>query len=136
MAEPLGIAGSGAIACGLAGSRGHGATLWARSDESAERARAKLPDEGAQVTTDLERPRRMRHRGRDGGRGARGQAPSCWSICTACWAPDALLATTTSSLTSQALAEPAGRPDRFAAFHVFNPVQRMELVELAFPDRR
>ena len=50
--EPLGIVGSGAIACGLARVAGT-ATLWARSDESAERARAKLPDE-VRVTTDLE----------------------------------------------------------------------------------
>ena len=28
----------------------------------------------------------------------------------------------------------SGRPERFAALHVFNPVTRMELVELAFPD--
>ena len=27
----------------------------------------------------------------------------------------------------------AGAPDRFAALHVFNPVERMELVELCFP---
>jgi 3-hydroxybutyryl-CoA dehydrogenase len=45
----------------------------------------------------------------------------------------ALFATTTSSLSVQALAEASGRPDRFAALHVFNPVERMELVELAFP---
>jgi 3-hydroxyacyl-CoA dehydrogenase len=49
--------------------------------------------------------------------------------------PDALLATTTSSLDVQALAHASGRPDRFAALHVFNPVQRMELIELAFPEQ-
>jgi 3-hydroxybutyryl-CoA dehydrogenase len=46
---------------------------------------------------------------------------------------DAVLATTTSALSVDELAEASGRPDRFAAVHVFNPVPRMELVELCFP---
>jgi 3-hydroxybutyryl-CoA dehydrogenase len=48
---------------------------------------------------------------------------------------DALLATTTSSLPVADLARASGRPDRFAAVHVFNPVPRMELVELCFPSQ-
>jgi 3-hydroxyacyl-CoA dehydrogenase len=47
---------------------------------------------------------------------------------------DAVLATTTSSLSVAALAEASGRPDRFGALHVFNPVDKMKLVELSFPD--
>ena len=47
--------------------------------------------------------------------------------------PDTLLATTTSSLSVETLAEASGRPDRFVGLHVFNPVPKMELVELAFP---
>ncbi len=47
--------------------------------------------------------------------------------------PDAVLATTTSSLDVADLAEASTRPERFVGFHVFNPVPRMELVELAFP---
>jgi 3-hydroxybutyryl-CoA dehydrogenase len=47
---------------------------------------------------------------------------------------DAVLATTTSSLSVAELAEASGRPDRFAALHVFNPVDKMKLVELSFPD--
>jgi 3-hydroxyacyl-CoA dehydrogenase len=31
------------------------------------------------------------------------------------------------------LAAASGRPDRFAGIHVFNPVPKMKLVELAFP---
>ena len=47
--------------------------------------------------------------------------------------PEAILATTTSSLSIAALATASGRPERFVGLHVFNPVPRMELVELAFP---
>jgi 3-hydroxybutyryl-CoA dehydrogenase len=47
---------------------------------------------------------------------------------------DAVLATTTSSLSVAGLAEASGRPDRFGALHVFNPVDKMKLVELSFPD--
>jgi len=46
--------------------------------------------------------------------------------------PDAILATTTSSLSIADLAAASGRPDRFAGLHVFNPVPRMALVELCF----
>lgn len=48
--------------------------------------------------------------------------------------PDAVLASTTSSLSVNELAAGSGRPDRFAALHVFNPVTKMALIELAFPD--
>src|SRR6185503_8547749 len=46
---------------------------------------------------------------------------------------DAILATTTSSLSIAELADASGRPDRFVGLHVFNPVPKMDLVELAFP---
>jgi 3-hydroxybutyryl-CoA dehydrogenase len=49
-------------------------------------------------------------------------------------AEDAILATTTSSLSISELAAASGRPDRFVGLHVFNPVPKMELVELAFPE--
>ena len=45
-----------------------------------------------------------------------------------------MLATTTSSLSVAELADASGRPDRFGALHVFNPVDKMKLVELSFPD--
>jgi 3-hydroxybutyryl-CoA dehydrogenase len=47
---------------------------------------------------------------------------------------DVLLATTTSSLSIEELALASGHPERFVGLHVFNPVPRMKLVELAFPD--
>jgi 3-hydroxyacyl-CoA dehydrogenase len=45
----------------------------------------------------------------------------------------AILASTTSSLSIAELAEASGRPDRFVGLHVFNPVPKMDLVELVFP---
>ena len=46
---------------------------------------------------------------------------------------DAVLASTTSSLSIERLAQAAGVPERFVGLHVFNPVARMRLVELVFP---
>lgn len=48
--------------------------------------------------------------------------------------PDADLATTTSSLGVAALGAEVGAPERFYGLHVFNPVTRMDLVELCLPD--
>jgi 3-hydroxybutyryl-CoA dehydrogenase len=49
-------------------------------------------------------------------------------------APEADLATTTSSLSVGEIGEASGHADRFFGLHVFNPVPRMKLVELCFPD--
>ena len=49
--------------------------------------------------------------------------------------PDALLASTTSSLPVEDLAAASGRAARFGALHVFNPVERMPLVELCLRPR-
>ena len=48
--------------------------------------------------------------------------------------PEAILASTTSSLSVERLAVASGRPDRFVGMHVFNPVTKMELIELIFPE--
>ncbi|MEK6251581.1 MAG: 3-hydroxyacyl-CoA dehydrogenase family protein [Actinomycetota bacterium] len=48
-------------------------------------------------------------------------------------APDADLATTTSSLSVGEIGKRSGHRDRFFGLHVFNPVPRMKLVELCFP---
>jgi 3-hydroxybutyryl-CoA dehydrogenase len=45
-----------------------------------------------------------------------------------------VIATTTSSLSIGALGEEAGVAERFVGLHVFNPVTKMQLVELAFGD--
>jgi 3-hydroxybutyryl-CoA dehydrogenase len=130
----LGIAGSGAIACGLARAAqgSHEVVLWARSDASKDRACAKVEDAAAVVTElselagcpvvveaiseDVETKREL------------------YSLLSDVLDDDAVLATTTSSLSVAELAEASGRPDRFGALHVFNPVDRMKLVELSFPD--
>jgi 3-hydroxybutyryl-CoA dehydrogenase len=46
---------------------------------------------------------------------------------------DAILASTTSSLSIERLAQESGRPQNFLGLHVFNPVTKMQLVELVFP---
>ena len=46
-----------------------------------------------------------------------------------------ILSTTTSALSVTRLAEASGRPGRFVGLHVFNPVPRMELVEIAYTSR-
>jgi 3-hydroxybutyryl-CoA dehydrogenase len=48
--------------------------------------------------------------------------------------PDADLATTSSSLNIGALARDVDAPERFYGLHVFNPVTRMNLIELCLPD--
>jgi 3-hydroxybutyryl-CoA dehydrogenase len=45
----------------------------------------------------------------------------------------AILASTTSSLSVESLAQASGRPERFLGLHVFNPVTKMKLIELIFP---
>lgn len=134
VSERLGIAGSGTIACGLARLarlRGDDVTLWARSDASAERARAKL-DGVAEIVTEL-----------DALAGASAVVEAvvedtgvkCGLLTElhSALPEHVILATTTSSLSVGRLADASGRPDRFAALHVFNPVEKMKLVELAFP---
>jgi 3-hydroxybutyryl-CoA dehydrogenase len=129
----LGIAGSGAIACGLARAAGdtHEVVLWARSDASKDRACAKVED-AATVVTDLSDLAGcsvvVEAISEDAG-----TKRELYSLLADVLDEDAVLATTTSSLSVAELAEASGRPDRFGALHVFNPVDRMKLVELSFP---
>jgi 3-hydroxybutyryl-CoA dehydrogenase len=138
------VAGSGTIACGLAAvATTTGPTvLLARSDASAWRAEEQAVGacakvEGAEssrlrVTTDL------------------GDLAECDLIVESVIedlevksellaelaeaAPDADLATTTSSLSVGEIGAGSGRAERLFGLHVFNPVPRMKLVELCFPD--
>jgi 3-hydroxybutyryl-CoA dehydrogenase len=139
-----GVAGSGTIACGLAAcaSRSGEVRLLARSDASAWRAEeaaqaeAKKIDGGApariRVTTD---PADLA----DGDvvveaiaedLEAKGELLAILAdIC-----PQADLASTTSSLRVSELAARSGAAERLFGLHVFNPVARMELIELCLPD--
>jgi 3-hydroxybutyryl-CoA dehydrogenase len=133
VAHSLGIVGSGAIACGLArtASEHHEVVVWARSERSAERAEERVED--ARVVTEL------------------AELAGCDVVVEAVaedaavkrdihgrlgqtLPPGAVIATTTSSLSVAELAEASGRPERFGALHVFNPVEKMQLVELSFPE--
>jgi 3-hydroxybutyryl-CoA dehydrogenase len=145
--ERLGIAGAGAIACGLAATAaGNGEVLlWARSDESADRARASIKKICSR-TPHLEDDLHSRvHVVRELAELARAtfiveaivedHKSKCDVLTELAGhaAGEAVLATTTSSLSIEKLADATGAPDRFVGLHVFNPVARMELVELAFP---
>jgi 3-hydroxybutyryl-CoA dehydrogenase len=132
VAHSLGIVGSGAIACGLArmASEHHEVVVWARSERSAERAEERVED--ARVVTELAELAGcdvvVEAVAEDAGvkrdiHGRLGQTLP----------PDAVIATTTSSLSVTELADASGRPERFGALHVFNPVEKMQLVELSFP---
>ena len=142
--ERPGIAGSGTIACGLAAcaSAASKVVLLARSDASAWKAEeqaqslcAKLDGADAdriRVTTEI------------------GDLASCDVVVEAIVedlqpkvellasvahsAPGADLATTTSSLSLDEIASGAGHPERTFGLHPFNPVARMDLVELCIPE--
>ncbi len=107
--------------------------LWARSDASAQRARDRV-GAAAEVVTDLAE---MARRSTVVVEAVADDAAVKGDLLARIHAeltPDALLATTTSSLSIGELARASGRPERFAGLHVFNPVEKMDLVELAFPE--
>jgi 3-hydroxybutyryl-CoA dehydrogenase len=138
------IAGSGTIATGLAAmATATGKTLLlARSDASAWRAEEKATAACAKID------------GADSSRLKVTTAPADLADCDivveaikedpeakgellatiAERAPEADLASTTSSLSVGDLGQRSGAPARFFGLHVFNPVPRMKLVELCFPD--
>jgi len=147
--ERLGIAGSGAIACGLAATAAQNGEvlLWARSPESAKRAHAAIsrncakllggevdPDH-VRIVADLDKldsatfliEAVVEHHG------MKAEILSELGELSRHAGQNAVLATTTSSLSISELAHASGHPERFVGFHPFNPVPRMKLIELAFP---
>jgi 3-hydroxybutyryl-CoA dehydrogenase len=133
--ERLGIAGSGAVACGLAkvaGDQGE-VVLWARSMESAERASSRVGDSVSEIVIELEdlRDATLVVEAVSEDHDVKTQV---YERLAKVLPDDAILATTTSSLSVAELADASGRPDHFGALHVFNPVDKMKLVELSFPD--
>jgi 3-hydroxybutyryl-CoA dehydrogenase len=135
--ERLGIAGAGTIACGLAASaasRGLEVTLWGRSDRSLARARESLGDESpVALTSDLDALSGA-SLGVEAVSEEREAKEQVLASLAARVDGDALLASTTSSLSIAELAAASGMPKRFFGLHVFNPVPRMDLVELCFPE--
>ncbi len=144
MLEQLGIAGSGTIACGLAATAAqHGdVVMWVRSEESAERARAQL-DRAFDRLEEEVHPSRVRVVTDPGALAESqrtfvveaiaedaGAKTSLLSALHEVLDAEAVIATTTSSLSVTDLAAASGRPDRFVGFHVFNPVPAMRLVEV------
>lgn len=132
--EQLGIIGSGAIASGLARLAAPVAdvVLWARSEASAEAARADIGD-GIRVVTDMselaDRTFVLEAVVED-----RDAKCALFAEVNAVLGEDAVLASTTSSLSIEELSKASGRPARFAGVHVFNPVEKMPLIELVFPE--
>ena len=145
--ERIGIAGSGTIACGLAAcaaGRFEQVLLWARSGESAQRAQGDIaaicqkldrPDDAEQIRivtnlTELSGVTFAVEAVREEPAVKREVLDSLGRTLDA----SAVIATTTSSLAIAELADASGRPSSFFGLHVFNPVDRMPLVELCFPD--
>jgi 3-hydroxybutyryl-CoA dehydrogenase len=139
-----GIAGSGTIACGLAAcaSVASKTVLLARSDASAWKAEEQAHALCAKV--DGADAKRVRVTTRPADLGAcdvvieavvEELGPKVEVLRTVGdAAPDADLASTTSSLSLDELGSGAGHPERIFGLHPFNPVVRMELVELCIPD--
>jgi 3-hydroxybutyryl-CoA dehydrogenase len=147
--ERLGIAGSGAIGCGLAAAaaRSGEVLLWARSEESAKRAHASISRNCAKLLNGEVDPDRVRivsdldelaqatflveavveHHG------LKAEVLAELGELSKHAGAETVLATTTSSLSVAELAQASGHPERFVGLHPFNPVPRMKLVELAFP---
>jgi 3-hydroxybutyryl-CoA dehydrogenase len=144
-AARLAVVGSGAIACGLAATAAnHGPVqLLARSRSSAQRARATVEKTLARLgaTVDPEHIEIVTDPGELTGEEFVVEAVvEDFDVKAALLGEldeilddNAILASTTSSLSIERLAEASGRPDRFLGLHVFNPVTKMKLIELVFP---
>ncbi|HKJ36214.1 MAG TPA: 3-hydroxyacyl-CoA dehydrogenase NAD-binding domain-containing protein [Solirubrobacterales bacterium] len=139
------MAGSGAIACGVAAcatALGE-VRLLARSDQSAWRAEERIEqlcakveggDSGnARVTTDVAELAGCDLVVEAIAEQVEAKVALHSTLAESC--PDADLATTTSSLGISDLASRIGEPGRFYGLHVFNPVIKMELIELCLPDQ-
>ncbi len=144
MLENLGIAGSGTIACGLAATAAqHGeVVMWVRSEESAQRATARLERAFERIDEEVH-PSRVKlvtdpHELFASERSFvveaiaedTGAKANVLATLNAVLPDEAVIATTTSSLSVADLADASGRPEHFLGFHVFNPVPAMRLVEV------
>jgi 3-hydroxybutyryl-CoA dehydrogenase len=138
------IAGSGTIATGLAACATVASTvrLLARSDASAWRAEEQAQALCAKV--DGADPKRIKVTTEPADLAdsdlvieavVEELEPKAELLRTAgAAAPDADLATTTSSLPLDEIASQGGHPERTFGLHPFNPVVRMDLIELCIPE--
>ncbi|HEY3828592.1 MAG TPA: 3-hydroxyacyl-CoA dehydrogenase family protein [Solirubrobacteraceae bacterium] len=147
MQERLAIVGSGAIACGLAATAAHHGPvlLLARSQNSADRARASVEKTLSRLGAEVD----PEHVGIVTDPDALAQATfvveavveehavkaAVHAELRAIVSAETVLASTTSSLSVEELAAASGAAERFVGLHVFNPVTKMQLVELIFPAR-
>ena len=141
MSERIGIAGGGAIASGLACvAAEHGqVVLWARRPDAATAKVEKLIERrggvgagNVTISDDLEALRDATFIVEAIAEELDAKAALLRNLGGAA-TNGTILATTTSALSVGALAEATGRPARFVGLHVFNPVPKMDLVELVFP---
>jgi 3-hydroxybutyryl-CoA dehydrogenase len=141
VSERIGIAGGGAIASGLACvAAEHGqVVLWARRPDAATAKVEKLIEKrggvgagNVSVSDDLEALREATFVVEAIAEEQDAKAALLRELGGAA-TNGTILATTTSALSVSALAEASGRPERFVGLHVFNPVPKMDLVELVFP---
>jgi 3-hydroxybutyryl-CoA dehydrogenase len=143
--EQLGIAGSGAVATGLAvcAARVGEPILWARSDASAQRARKQIAKTCERMGDEYDPDRVRVVTNLEALAGASFLVEAIAEDCALKTAllgdlggmagDGAIISTTTSSLSVAELAEASCRPRLFVGLHVFNPVAKMKLVELAYP---
>jgi 3-hydroxybutyryl-CoA dehydrogenase len=141
VSERIGIAGGGAIASGLACvAAEHGqVVLWARRPDAAIAKVEKLIEKrggvgagNVAVSDELEALREATFVVEAIAEEQDAKAALLRELGGAA-TNGTILATTTSALSVSALAEASGRPERFVGLHVFNPVPKMDLVELVFP---
>ncbi len=141
----IAVAGSGAIACGLAATAAHHGPvlLLARSTTSARRAHTSVLKELERLGAEIDPEHVEVVTDHDAIAGAtfvveaiiedHDTKARLLAELNDVLGEDAIIASTTSSLSVEALAQESGRADRFVGLHVFNPVTRMKLVELIFP---
>jgi 3-hydroxybutyryl-CoA dehydrogenase len=142
--ERPGIVGSGTIATGLAACAtiASPVRLLARSDASAWRAEEQA--QGLCAKLDGADPKRIKVTTEVGDLAEcdlvveaviEEPGPKAELLRSAAEAaPNADLASTTSSLSLDELAKASGHPDRVFGLHPFNPVARMDLIELCIPE--
>jgi 3-hydroxybutyryl-CoA dehydrogenase len=143
VAERIGIAGGGAIASGLAcvaAERGH-VVVWCRrpthTTARVERLIERQGGVGAGNVTISDDPAALRDATFVVEAITEDEASKAEVLAGLGRAATngTILASTTSALSVARLAEATGRPDHFVGLHVFNPVPKMELVELVFPSQ-